>query len=256
MLVRGSAHTLVLRPSAVIATLIIGLSCTDVFAEEKSTFGYGAETDFSSAYVWRGIVLDDRPVSENSAWIEGFGLSLTAWGNLTLRATENRPRVRVSGMTLAYSRDWKNLTIEPAVEAYRWPADLGSGNTIEGSLRLSYKSGPFRAFTEHAFDTFADKGAYFGEAGLGYERHIAQHTEVAIQGSSGWASSKFNDANIGVRKPAVNFLRVETSLTHYLKPYLYIRPPFTFFNIPDRRLSEELPSRNFTTFGFATGFEF
>src|SRR5439155_26195583 len=185
-----------------------------------------------------------------------------------------------SGMTLGYTLDWKKLTIEPAVEAYRWPASVGSGNTIEGSLRLSYKSGPFRALTEHALDTLADKGAYFGEAGLGYERHIAQHTEVAIQGSSGWASSKFNDANIGVRKPAVNFLRVETSLTHYLTPHLYIRrhdpisrlissrlnrcvtphlyirPHFTFFNIPDRRIGKELLSRNFTTFGFATGFEF
>src|SRR5438477_5433666 len=144
MLVRGSAHTLVLRPSAVIAALVIALSCTDVSAEDQSTFGYGAETDFNSAYVWRGIVLDDRAVIDTSAWIEGFGLSLTAWGNLTLTATETRPRAQVSGMTLSYSRDWKNLTIEPAVEAYRWPADLGSGNTIEGSLRLSYKSGPFR----------------------------------------------------------------------------------------------------------------
>src|SRR5437867_8722315 len=201
-------------------------------------------------------MLDDRPVMEASAWVEGFGLSLTAWGNLTLRATDAWPRTRVSGMTLAYTRDWKKLTIEPAVEAYRWPGDLGSGNTIEGSLRLSYKSGPFRAFTEQAVDTVANKGAYFGEAGLGYERHLAQHTEVAIEGSSGWASSKFNDANIGVRKPAVNFLRVETSLTQYLTPHLYIRPHWTFVNIPDRQLREELSSRNFITFGFATGFEF
>src|SRR5205809_6413852 len=122
MLVRGSSYTLVARSSAVLVALIIGLSCTDVFAEVKFTLGYGAETDFSSADVWRGIVLDDRPVSETSAWIEGFGLSLTAWGNLTLRATEDRPRVRVSGMTLGYTLDWKKLTIEPAVEAYRWPA--------------------------------------------------------------------------------------------------------------------------------------
>src|SRR2546427_5785026 len=45
----------------------------------SSTFTYGAETDFNSSYVWRGLLLDDRPVAQPSAWISAFGFTFTAW---------------------------------------------------------------------------------------------------------------------------------------------------------------------------------
>ena len=99
-------------------------------------------------------------------------------------------------------------------------------------------------------------GSYFGEAGLGYERRVAKKTELAVSIHSGWASSKFNALNIGLDKPAFNFIGVESSLTHYVRPYLYLRPHFEFSNITGWRLRQYLSSPTIAAVGLAMGFEF
>ena len=52
--------------------------------DKESTFTYGAEMDFNSRYVWRGLLLDDGPVGQPSAWISAFGFTLTAWSNVAM----------------------------------------------------------------------------------------------------------------------------------------------------------------------------
>src|SRR5262245_38189747 len=47
--------------------------------EKQSAMTYGAEMDFNSNYVWRGLLLDDGRVVQPSAWISAFGFTLTAW---------------------------------------------------------------------------------------------------------------------------------------------------------------------------------
>src|SRR5260370_15271556 len=134
--------------------------------------------------------------------------------------------------------------------------DIDGCNTMEGSLKLSYAAGRFRIFSIQSFDILTYKGSYFGEAGLGYERRIAKKTELAVSIHSGCASSKFNDVYIGLDKPAFNFIGVEGSLTHYVRPYLYLRPHFQFSNITGRRLREYLSSPTLAAAGLAVGFEF
>ena len=52
--------------------------------DKESTFTYGAEMDFNSSYVWRGLLLDDGPVGQPSAWISAFGFTFTAWSNVAM----------------------------------------------------------------------------------------------------------------------------------------------------------------------------
>ena len=126
---------------------------------------YGAESDFNSEYVWRGIVVDDRPVSETSAWVDAFGLNFGAWSSFASSSIAGRPRLLVSGLTLGYSREWNKLTVEPALDVYRWREQARARNTMESSVRLQYNSGWLHVFSEHAVDILSDKGAYFGEGG-------------------------------------------------------------------------------------------
>ncbi|PYT10968.1 MAG: hypothetical protein DMG59_27695 [Acidobacteria bacterium] len=142
-------------------------------------FAYGAETDFNSAYVWRGIVLTNGPLIQPSAWISASGFTVIAWSNLALDRTSDRARLQDTSVMVTCARDWKKLRIEPAIEAYlnRQPEDIDSSNTMEGSLKLSFAAGPFRVFTIHAFDMLAYKGAYVGEVGLGYGRHFTKSSE-------------------------------------------------------------------------------
>ena len=217
---------------------------------------YGAESDFNSEYVWRGIVVDDRPVSETSAWVDAFGLNFGAWSSFASSSIAGRPRLLVSGLTLGYSREWNKLTVEPALDVYRWREQARARNTMESSVRLQYNSGWLHVFSEHAVDILSDKGAYFGEGGVHLERHITKHSETALEMSTGFGSSHFNEVNIGLGKSALNFLRSEISFTEHFTPHVYVRPHFVFIHIPDRQIREELESRNIVTFGFAMGVEF
>ena len=220
----------------------------------RDTFTYGAETDFNSNYVWRGLLLDG-PVGQPSAWISAFGFTFTAWSNVSLTSGYGGAGLNAGGMILAYDRDWKKFSIEAALDAYmgRQAPDIETRNTMEGSLGLSYPAGPIRIFTTHAFDLLAYRGSYFGEAGLEYERQVTKSAEFTISVRSGWASSKFNDAYIGVNKSAFNFIGAEASLTCYLGSRMYFRPHIEFSSITDRRLRGQLAPADIITFGLAFG---
>jgi len=224
--------------------------------EKQSTFTYGAEMDFNSGYVWRGLLLEEGRVGQPSAWISAFGFTLTGWSNVAMTNTSGGAGLRSGGLTLTYDRDWGKLKIETSLDAYmgRQSSDFESRNTMEGSLKLSYPVGPLRVFTTHAFDVLAYRGSYFGDAGLEYVRPVTKNTELTISARSGWASAKFNDVYIGVNKSAFNFVGVEGSLTYYLGRRMYFRPHIEFSSITDRRLRGQLTPANIFNFGLAFGF--
>ena len=218
---------------------------------------FGGEADFNSAYVWRGIVLDNRAAVQPAFWVSGYGFNFTAWNNLALSSRSGDSRLGASDLILTYTHRWNKLTLEPGLEAYLHPSseEIGDRKTMEGSLRLSFPVGPIRVFTRNTFDVLAYKSSYFGEAGVSYERFVAKPIEFALLLSSGWASSKFNDAYIGVNKAAFNLVAVQGSLTYNSKA-VYIRPHFEFSRVADRQLREELASPTVLTFGLAIGIDF
>jgi hypothetical protein len=238
------------------------LACAHVVAQDlpqhrqNQWIGYGAEADFNSAYVWRGIVLDNRVAVQPSFWVSGHGFNFTAWSSLALNSRPGDSRLGASDLILTYTHRWNKVTLEPGLEAYLQPGseEIGDRKTMEGSLRLSFPVGPLRVFNLNTFDVLAYKGSYFGEAGVSYERLVAKPLEFALVLSSGWASSKFNDAYIGVNKAAFNLVAAHGSLTYNLKT-VYIRPHFEFSRIADRQLREELSSPTVLTFGLAIGID-
>src|SRR5262245_53315673 len=225
-------------------------------AEKQSSFTYGAEIDFNSRYVWRGLLLDDGRAGEPSAWISAFGFTLNAYSYVALTSASGGAGLKATGLTLTYDRDWKKFKIEAALDGYmgRQSSDIEAQNTMEGSLKLSYPAGPLRIFTAHAFDVLAYRGAYFGEAGLEYGRPVTKSAEFTTSVRSGWASAKFNDVYIGVNKSAFNLVGVEGELTYYLGRRLYFRPHIEFSSITDPSLREQLAPANIVNFGLAFGF--
>jgi hypothetical protein len=252
--------------------------------EAHATFTYGAEIDFNSGYIWRGILLDDRFVAQPSAWISAYGFTLTAWSSVALTSTPGGAgpqmgganpqmggqglqmgganpqmggaRLQTGGLALTYDRDWEKLSMEATLDADlgQQSSGIDTRNTMESSLMLSYPVGPFRIFTSHAFDVLSYPGSYFGEAGLKYERQFKKSTEFSISTRSGWASARFNQVYIGVDKSAFNFLGVEGSLTYYLGSRLYFQPHIEFSSITNRALREQLSPANIVNFGIAFGF--
>ena len=105
-------------------------------------------------------------------------------------------------------------------------------------------------------DVIANKGGYFGEDGLRFKKQADKKTEGALELASGFGSTRLNDFNIGVAKPALDFLRAEIAVTHNLNPHLYVRPHFDFIHVADREIREKLGVRNIGILGVAVGFKF
>jgi len=223
----------------------------------KKKLVYGAEVDFLSGFLWRGMTLTDKPVTQPAAWISKSGLSFTVWSSTHLTHEPGAKLFNFTDLILTYSRDWKKLTIEPTLEGYvnRPPTGEFDPHTMEVALKLSYPIGPFTAFTSHAIDLIAYRGAYFGETGITYKRTMKK-TDLELTIRSGWASSKFNNGYIGVNKPAVNFVGVDGGLAFNLNSHLYIRPHLEFNRMIDRQLRAVSLKPTFFTFGLTMGMEF
>lgn len=225
-------------------------------AGENQKFSYGAETDFNSNYVWRGILVDDGPVMQPAAWLSISDFTLIGWSNLNLAHTPQARRLDATDLTLLYDRSWRHLAIEPSFEAYLGRPAVGfqDPNTLEGALNLSCPAGPFRLFTKQSVDLLAYRGAYFGQAGAAYARRLTKRTAFDISVRTGWASSRFNAAYIGIEKPALNFVGAEGSITCYVNRSWYLRPHAEFNRTVDRQLRLSLPSPTVFSFGLEMGF--
>ena len=253
------------------AWLALAAWCAPAFAQETSSnspdekrtaqerpVSYGVEIEFRSGHADRGIVISDRPVVQPVTWVSSSVAAFSVWSNVTLGETTDGSRPQILELELTHAHEWRNFTIEPALRMffYRDPLSIGSSRSIEGWLYLSYHAGPFRLFANQSVDVMAYKGAYFGQAGVAFERRLSRRIEVGGSVNTGWASSTFNDAYIGIDRSAFNLAGVEGGLTVYLKPHLYIGPHVQFTTTVDRTVRAALTQPTLFFVGLTTGVEF
>ncbi len=232
-------------------------SPSDARSESDNKLTWGVESDFSSAYVWRGTVVSDQPVVQPAAWVSISGFTFTASGTLALGDTSEGTRPRITDLGVTYEQDFKKFRITPGIESfsYRDPLNGQSSTSVEASIRVSYPVGPLRLFTSHSVDVFDYRGAYFAKAGVSYGRKISKRSEVGLVLYGRWANATFNDAYIGVSRSAFNLVGIESSFTYHLTSSLYLRPHLEFSHIVDQRLRAASPLKP-VTFGMAIGVEF
>jgi hypothetical protein len=226
-------------------------------SEKERPVSYGVEIELSSGYADRGVVISDRPVVQPVTWVSGSVATFSVWSNFTLAETTDGSRPQTLEMELTRAHEWRNLTIEPAIRVffYRDPLSIYSSRSIESWLYLSYHVGPFRLFANQSVDVLAYKGAYFGEAGIAFERRVSRRIEVGGSFNTGWASSTFNDGYVGIDKSALNLTGVEGWLTVYVKPQFYVGPHFQFTTTVDRAVRAELAQPTLFFVGLSMGVE-
>jgi hypothetical protein len=227
-------------------------------SENERPISYGVEIELTSGHADRGFVFSDRPVVQPVTWVSGSVAAFSVWSNIPLAETSDGSRPQILEMELARAHEWGNLTIEPAIGMffYRDPPSRYSSRSIEGWLYLSYHMGPLRLFASQSVDVLAYRGAYFGEAGIAFDRRVSQRVEVGGSVNTGWASATFNDAWFGINKSALNLTGVEGWLTVYVTPHLYIGPHVQFTTTLDRAVRAEVAKPTFFFVGLATGVEF
>ena len=240
-------------PPDVTTPVIRPLTSDQVQDTTESAVTFGAETDVASGYAWNGILVTGKPVVQPSAWVSFSGFTFAGWFNIP--TSDSPPE---TDLDITFNHTWGTLTIAPEIETYfeRTQTDSDDRNTTEASVDISQRLGELSLFTSHTFDVGAHRGAYVGTAGVGREVRLAVRSKVAAAAWFGWASSKFNEVNIGVREPAVNFIGAQLALTYALSPHAYLRPHLDCSDVLHQRFRALLDRPTIVIWGLSTGLEF
>jgi hypothetical protein len=226
-----------------------GLTLAAEGQTDEAAITYGAGLTANSRYLWRGIVIDEYPVFQPSAWIAGYGFELDGWSDFALPNPETRFRCEELDFTLSYSAELAGLSLEPQAAAYVFPGATPSSPTGELSVRLSYPLGPVELSTSHSVDVLLTPGAYFGDLHLTFTHPLAASLLLAADIGTGWASSRFNEANLGVAQSAWNTAGGELALEWQPWGILTLRPHLDADVLVDRDLRSNNPSSSVLSFG-------
>ena len=240
---------------------LVGWLCLGAFAFcpgslVASELSFGAELDGNSRFVWRGLALSEGPVLQPSARVSLAGFTLTPWANFAFREGDAPAGFNELDFTLDYSRDVFNLTVNPSFSLYLYPNQADAPPTGELALALSSPVGPVSVFTDHSVDLIATPGAYFGDAGLSFERDLVRSLAVETSASAGWGSARFNEANVGVNRAALDLGRADLALTWSPGGLFYLRPHAALSVLLDRELRAAVSNPLLITGGLAIGRDF
>jgi hypothetical protein len=221
-----------------------------------SELSLGAELDGNSRYVWRGLALNDGPVLQPSAWVSLAGFTVTPWANFAFREDDAPAGFNELDVTLDYSRDISDLTVTPSFSAYLYPNQADAPPTGELALALSYAVGPVRICTDHSVDLIATPGAYFGDAGLSFDSDLVPDLTVEASAYAGWGSARFNEANIGVNRAALNAAGADLAMAWSPGGLFYLRPHAALSVLLDRELRAAVSMPLLIAGGLRVGKEF
>jgi hypothetical protein len=223
--------------------------------EQETTFSYGAEMELASRYLWRGIELSDGIVAEPFVWGTANGFSLSWWANMPLEGTNSGVFDEVDA-TLQYSFSWGRLTVEPGITGYFYPHQPDVPDTTELLLKLAYPLGPVELSIEHDHDIDAYSGASFDEVAASWtgaksSRGLTPDAQVSL----GFASSKFNEANVGASSSGLNYVLADVGLTYEVSGALYARAHVGVLRTVADAVREALSSDGRVFGGVVVGFE-
>ncbi|MFB3895539.1 MAG: hypothetical protein ACE14V_04465 [bacterium] len=217
---------------------------------------YGAEVDFTSRYIWRGMPFSEGAVMQTSVWVSAADFTLTLWNNFVLHHEPNHGQVNEFDLTLGYGKEWDNISIEPSLNYYWYPNQEEAPSTGECIVKIAYTINELELYTTHNIDIKEYPGAYFGDVGLGYSHDLNPNLTFDGQISLGWGSSKFNDTYIGISKSALNVAQCDFAVTFHLENGIYFRPHIALSTILDHELREQFDDSTMVYGGMAIGKEF
>jgi hypothetical protein len=213
---------------------------------------YGAEADFNSRYLWRGLALSRGAVFQPSVWASKNNWTLDLWANVDLGRHEGRGRFNEVDVNVAYEHEWGKLTVEPSFLLYTYYHQPGVPTTGELAVKLSLPAGKgLTAYAKQNLDVVKYGGANFTEAGLTFETAVAPHATLETTGSLGWGSSKFNETYVGLSHSGLNVVGADAAVKLDGKHGWTLRPHATYSVVADRKLRRLVSDTHLFNIGMA-----
>ncbi len=180
-----------------ISTLFLTASLFSLFnanftsaQEAAPAASVSSELDIVSKYVWRGMPLSETEAYQPSVTLESHGLTANAWLNYSVDKPQQNKFSELD-LALNYAGRLKDLTVSPGFLLYTFPGYSSYG---EAYVKLCYPVSFFKIITDHYFSMIAGDiaGGYYGDAGLGYEKPLANSAAWTSSALLGWGNAKFN----------------------------------------------------------------
>jgi hypothetical protein len=189
-------------------------------ADRDTKFTAGAELDFDSRFIWRGLALSSGPIAQPAAWASAYRFSAIVWTSLLLTDEPPHRRVRSVVPSLAYTYSWDRFKIEPGVLFYWIGDELAPRTTAEAYLNGDVAFGKVHLVSENYFDVVDYPGAYFGSIGPQVE---ISRDPWTFKGTFdlGFATADYNKAYFGVDGPALNVAEAGVEVRWDMTEHLY-----------------------------------
>lgn len=176
---------------------------------------FDATLDIYSAYVWRGCVVNDRPVWQPGGTVSyataDYGtLSGNVWGNFDM--TDRRGHTKFGGLneidyTASYAIDLGPVSLSAGHIWYTFPSVSGSSygtSTREVFATAQYNNDIVNPFVKAYYDYEFAEGVY-GNVGLNKTIEISERFSVGGELSIGVADEDYMDAYFGTNGGFADF---------------------------------------------------
>ena len=158
-----------------------------------------ATLDLYSAYVWRGLTLNDGPVFQPSAKMEAAcGLGLNVWGNMDLDSYDgayDKGEFSEVDINLYKKFEYKAFSFEAGYIEYLFPQLHEDNATRDAYGTVTYDIGAgFYTGVEYFYD-FGEIKDYYADALAGYEVEYGKLT-TTVEASAGYAGKDWAVAQV------------------------------------------------------------
>jgi len=173
-------------------TLFLVLFSGMVSAENSAAIG--GDLGVYSAYVWRGLVFDEKPVLQTDVWMEVDGISMVFWGNCDLTDEDNEFIAQYNEWDVYLSfplKSYKYLTLGGEIDYLSFPSSSGfsgaSTSEISGWVETNFPGSPrLQVF----WDVWQWHGIY---ANFSVTHSLELGPGVLIfNGAAGWGNANHN----------------------------------------------------------------
>jgi hypothetical protein len=185
---------------------------------------WAAETDFNTAYIWRGINYNSGLVVQPNVSASWKNFTATVWGNISAWDRKDISLKHEVDVNLNYSWSIGNLQIDNALMFYFYPNVEHWPPTGEALIALGYEMGDFRPFTNAYIDFLTYAGSLYLEHGINYETAFSEKLSVSGSLLFGWGNGKFYDTYMGPVKTSANLFTFHADLTYVPFGSFYIVP--------------------------------
>jgi len=191
-----------------------------------------AEVALVSSYLWRGQLLNDRPVLQPAATIAAHGYSLNVWANanLTDRVGDSRELNEVD-LALAYGRTVGLLDLEAGWIEYLFP-NTPWIRTREVYLCAGVSKWPVAPSLTLYYD-LDEVDSCYAVAALEYSHELSDTLALELFASLGYGAGDYNDYYFGDGDGALNDATFGATLVWAVSDALALQASCAYTVLPD-----------------------